>query len=343
MDPLPHTRARHATWQVLVSRERAAALRHWRVVTLAAHALASISSGAMRHGRGAARRRGFAALRLAARVASTGRVLAAHTASGRVRLAQIATAHAYSRLRQHAAARRHESHRLLVSSQRGVSRRAAALLQPLRALWVLATSRALQRWRAAVVVAALDERMGALQAVLEAEKASKQRELEAIERDHEDAHNEMWQQRTPSFRQCSPHRSLVEQEHHYQRQQRQHPRPPPPPPPSAAGSALPPSRHGVTAPPAPFYDEPPAPLYGERSALDKLFAVLEIWVASRLRPALWAWRQAAAHAPPLFAPPLAPLRVATSSSGRPSMEWDAPAIGMLGGLSRHARRAPYDA
>ena len=150
----------------------------WRAQSKAARAFSGVQGGASKHGARSARRRALSALRANAVEQRAGKSLARMSLSGREQLAGMETRSAFSVLRTHAQASRRAKTSLLVSSQRGVAMRAAALLQPLRALAVLLQSRALQRASASVCIA-LDRRVSGLQAVLEAEVILKRRQYEA--------------------------------------------------------------------------------------------------------------------------------------------------------------------
>ena len=107
----------------------------------------------------------------------------------------------------------------------------------------LRAARALQVWRAAIVVMALSKRLTSLQAVLETEREIKRRQF------HEQQLKQRQQRakETPLAATSANHANGHVKGQHRQR------------PPSA------------------------------RSALDKLFAVLDVWESGRLGPALWAW------------------------------------------------------
>ena len=66
--------------------------------------------------------------------------------------------------------------------------------------------------------------------------------------------------------------------------------------------------------PPPKPQAPPTNTLG-RSALDKLFAVIDVWEARRLRPALWAWRRASNAVGGLGGLARAEARVAEPSTG----------------------------
>ena len=87
------------------------------------------------------------------------------------------------------------------------------------------------------------------------------------------------------------------------------PKPKPPPPPTP--------QYAVRAPVAPYGG-------GHRSALDKLFAVLEMWEAGKVRPVLWEWRRAALAQP----------------SSRASYSQPGPSSGLCGGLSARRYNQP---
>ena len=261
--------------RALKRRKRRTALLEWKRAINAYKALQSFNGGAGQHGRMASRRRGFTALRANAREARIAKIIANSCASGREQLKRMSLVHACGRLRTNAAARKEASQRMLVASQAGLSKRAAALLQPLRTLWTISALRALQRWRDLVVVCALDQRVMHLQAVLEAELELKRRHSQQLQ---------------PAASKPKPK--------------------PPPPPPTP--------QYAVRAPVAPYYGG------GHRSALDKLFAVLEMWEAGKVRPVLWEWRRAALAQP----------------SSRASYSQPGPSSGLVGGLSARRYNQP---
>ena len=191
--------------------------------------------------------------------------LARMSLSGREQLAGMETRSAFSVLRTHAQASRRAKTSLLVSSQRGVAMRAAALLQPLRALAVLLQSRALQQWASASVCIALDRRVSGLQAVLEAEAILKRRQYEAHQAELDKQRKEQQRQQAAQKLQAEAADLLAKGLVSPIAQTRQH------------------LRHAAFA--------------GGRSALDKLFAVLDVWEARRLRPALMAWKRASDAVP----------------------------------------------
>ena len=228
-------------------RTRRVAFQFWRASLRMARTVGMLGGDSTRLSRTSRKRRGLAAFRARIAAVRAARIFAAHTASGRHQMHQLALARACSTLRAHAAHRARARQTALVASQRGITRRATALLQPLRGLMLLKFAHALQCWRAFLFVLAMERRLKGLEAALEAEQRLKRRQHAA--------------------------------------QLQQSARAPPSPLPSAG--SLQPRR------------PPPA---RPRSALDKLFAVLEVWEAKRLRPALLAWRRAS------LAMPMAPVR-----------------------------------
>ena len=249
----------------LFRRRRAAGFRLWRAQSKAARAFSGVQGGASKHGARSARRRALSALRANAVEQRAGKSLARMSLSGREQLAGMETRSAFSVLRTHAQASRRAKTSLLVSSQRGVAMRAAALLQPLRALAVLLQSRALQQWASASVCIALDRRVSGLQAVLEAEAILKRRQYEAHQAELDKQRKEQQRQQAAQKLQAEAADLLAKGLVSPIAQTRQH------------------LRHAAFA--------------GGRSALDKLFAVLDVWEARRLRPALMAWKRASDAVP----------------------------------------------
>ena len=163
----------------LFRRRRKSGFKLWRSQCAAFRALASMGGGARQHGRLSARRRAFTAMRIHSQVAHAGKSLARMSLSGREQLAGMETQQAWSVLRRNAERRRLAKSRVLVASEAGVRKRAAALLQPLRALAAVLLTRCLSRWRSVAVFVEMEKRVSGLQAVLEAEAVLKRRQFES--------------------------------------------------------------------------------------------------------------------------------------------------------------------